>query len=114
MADRGRARIRFDEAAFTEDLSRLSEAGRAAISSARQEFEDDGVPLDRLRACQDDHPSGTRLPGCLKVYVPHWDGRWRMVFQIAMDEDGPVLTHIAGGVGHQPRGARAPNAYQVA
>jgi DNA-binding CsgD family transcriptional regulator len=109
-----RARVRFDQNALAEDLARLSDAGRTAISAARREFESDGVPLDRLRACDDDHPSGTRLPGCMKVYVPDWAGRWRIVIQIAMDADGPLLTYLASGVGHQPRGARAPNAYQIA
>lgn len=109
-----RARVRFDEQGFAEDVARLSPAGREACSRARDEFERGGVPLDRLRACAVAHPSGTSLPGCLKVYVPDWEGRWRIVFQIAVDDGGPMLSFLAAGVGHQPRGARAPNAYQLA
>ncbi len=105
------ARVRFDEHAFAEDLARLSPAGREVCSRAREDFDCGGVPLDRLRACAVEHPAGTSLPGCLKVYVPGWDGQWRNVFQIARDQSGPLLSFLAAGVGHQPRGARAPNAY---
>jgi hypothetical protein len=110
----GRVRVRFDADALEDDLARLSSRGQVALREAREQFERDGVPVDRLRACQDEHRSGTRLPGCLKVYVPDWDGQWRMIFQIAMDEAGPLLSYLACGVGHQPRGARAPDAYQIA
>lgn len=109
-----RVRARFDEQAFAEDLARLSQAGREACSRAREAFERQGVPVDRLRACAAEHAAGTSLPGCLKVYVPGFDGRWRIVFQIATDESGALLSFLAAGVGHQPRGARAPTAYQVA
>ena len=54
------------------------------------------------------------LPGCVKIYVPDWSGNWRIVFQIAADESGLLLSYLASGVGHQPRGARAPDAYQIA
>jgi hypothetical protein len=114
MAGPRRARARFDDRAFTDDLARLSLAGQDACRRARGRFERDGVPLDLLRACEDEHPSGTRLPGCLKVYVPDPAGRWRIVFQIAVDAGGPLLSCLAAGVGHQPRGARAPNAYRLA
>jgi len=113
-AGSGRARARFDEQAFAEDLARLSAPGQDACRRARERFERDGVPVDLLRACQEEHPTGTSLPGCLKVYVPDWEGRWRIVFQIAVDDSGPMLSYLAAGVGHQPRGARAPNAYQLA
>jgi hypothetical protein len=109
-----RVRARFDEQAFSEDLARLSQPGREACSRACESFEREGVPVDRLRACATEHPAGTSLPGCLKVYVPGWEGRWRMVFQIAADESGALLSFLAAGVGHHRRGARAPNAYQVA
>jgi len=114
QAASGRARVRFDRDALAEDLARLSDAGRTAISRAQEEFKLEGVPIERLRACEDAHPSGTRLPGCMKLYVPDWDGRWRIVFQIAMDSEGALLTYLASGIGHQPRGARAPSAYQIA
>lgn len=109
-----RVRVRFDAGALAEDLVRLSAPGQAAIRRAAGQFEQDGVPLDRLRACEEEHHSGTSLPGCLKVYLPDWAGRWRMVLQIAIDENGPLLSYLSSGVGHQPRGARAPDAYQIA
>jgi hypothetical protein len=84
----GRARVRFDADAVAEDIGRLSAAGVTAIQAERKGFERDGVPVDRLRACQDQHRSGTSLPGCVKVYVPEPAGAWRIVFQIAIDEQG--------------------------
>jgi hypothetical protein len=110
----GRASVRFDEHAFEDDVHRLSPRGQAVVGRAREEFEQRGVPLNRLRACQDEHDSGTHLVGCLKVYLPDWQGQWRMILQIAVGEVGPVLTYLASGVGHQPRGAGAPDAYQIA
>jgi len=110
----GRARVRFDANALDEDLARLSPNGESAVRHAQEQFERDGVPLDRLRSCQDEHHSGTSLPGCVKVYLPGWDGDWRMIFHIAADDIGLLLTYLAAGIGHQPRGARAPNAYHIA
>jgi hypothetical protein len=110
----GRAGVCFDERAFEEDVSRLSAAGRLVLARARDEFERDGIPLQLLRACQGEHESGTSLPGCLKVYLPDWHGQWRMVFQLSVGDAGAVLVYIAAGIGHQPRGATAPDAYQIA
>jgi hypothetical protein len=99
----GRTRVRFDTDALADDLARLSPAWPDRAATRPHRFERDGVPLDRLRACQDEHCAGTSLPGCLKVYLPDWDGDWRMIFQIATDEAGPLLSYLACGVGHQPR-----------
>ena len=110
----GRASVRFDQRAFEQDAGRLSLAGRSVIAQARDEFERDGIAFERLRACQDEHDSGTSLPGCLKAYVPDWQGQWRMIFQISVGDEGAVLVYLAAGIGHQPRGASAPDAYQIA
>jgi hypothetical protein len=88
--------------------------GQTALRHAHDRFEREGVPVDRLPACQDEHRTGTSLPGCLKVYLPDSDGDWRMIFQIATDEAGPLLSYLGCGVGHQPRGTRAPDGHQIA
>jgi hypothetical protein len=98
----GRARVRFDTDALADDLARLSPPGQTALRHAHDRFKREGVPPDRLRACQDEHRAGTSLPGCLKIYLPDWDGDWRMIFQIATDEAGPLLSYLACGVSHQP------------
>jgi hypothetical protein len=110
----GRASVHFDERAFEEDVGRLNAVGRSVIARARGEFEREGIPFERLRACQAEHGSGTSLPGCLKVYVPGWNGQWRMIFQISLSGTEAVLVYLGAGIGHQPRGARAPDAYQIA
>jgi hypothetical protein len=110
----GRATVRFDELACEEDIDRLSPKGRDVVARAREEFERHGVPLEWLRACQDEHDSGTSLPGCVKVYLPDLRGHWRMIFQLAVGEAGFLLSYLSAGVGHQPRGAGAPDAYQIA
>lgn len=63
----GRARVRFDTDALADDLARLSPPGQTALRHAHDRCEREGVPLDRLRACQDEHRAGTSLPGYLKV-----------------------------------------------
>jgi hypothetical protein len=111
---RGRASVRFDESAFEDDVARLSARGREIVARARKEFEREGVSLSRLLACHEEHESGTSLPGCMKVYVPDAHGQWRIIFQIAAGDAGLLLSYLAAGVGHQPRGAGAPDAYQLA
>jgi hypothetical protein len=59
----GRARVRFDPDALADDLARLSPPGQTALRHAHDRFERQRVPLDRLRACQDEHRAGTSLPG---------------------------------------------------
>jgi hypothetical protein len=103
---RGRASVRFDESAFEYDVARLSARGRESSPGAREEFEREGVSLSRLLTCQDEHESGTSLPGCLKAYVPDAHGQWRIIFQIAAGDAGLLLSYLAAGVGHQSRGMR--------
>jgi hypothetical protein len=59
------------------------EEHRGALETARSRYEREGVPASEPRHCDAEHPSGTRLPGCLKVYIPDFTGAWRIVFQIA-------------------------------
>ena len=61
-----------------------SERARAALDAARGRYEREGVPASERRHCDAEHPSGTRLLGCVKVYIPDFTGPWRIVFQIAV------------------------------
>ena len=82
-----RARVRFEDVAWRADLARSTPAGVAAATKVRPTFEREGVPIDQLRPCAEEARDGTRLPGCLKVYVPMPAGSWGIVFQIVVDDD---------------------------
>jgi hypothetical protein len=112
---RGNAPVHFDDVLFAADLARLPESARAALDAARGRCERDGVPASERRHCHAEHPSGTRLPGCLKVYVPDFAGPWRIVFQVArLNDDVLGLEYVAAGLGHPLSGTRRRNVYQLA
>jgi len=112
---RAGAPVHFDDALFAADLARLPEAGRAALDAARGRYEREGVPAAERRHCDAEHPSGTSLAGCLKVYVPDFSGPWRIVFQIALLPNGELgLEFVAAGVAHPPSGTRRRDVYQLA
>lgn len=116
MSDKrqGLAPVLFDDAALAADLNRASESGRAAALAARKEFEKAGVPVERLLACEEEGPNGTALVNCLKIRVPHPDGKFGMVFRIERREGKLLLVHVAFGVRHHPHGSNAPSVYEIA
>jgi len=61
--------VHVDERELAEDLSHASEAGRAAIEPLIQQLKTDGVPAAWLRRCDSEARDGTRLPGCVKIYI---------------------------------------------
>jgi hypothetical protein len=101
----------FDEASWADDVRRIGDRGRALAETARRRLERDGVPLAELHRCQPEGPSGTALPGCVKLYVDHW----RLVFRAATTAGGePALLCFALGLGHPPEGSRIPSVYEIA
>lgn len=58
--------------------------------------------MDELRRCDPDGRDGTRLPNCVKTYLPGSSGRWRMVFQAvrAAGSEQLLLAYRAFGVAH--------------
>ena len=57
----GRAPALFDDTAFAEDLKRAGNAGQKVALAARHSFEETGVPLEELHACDEEGPNGTAL-----------------------------------------------------
>jgi hypothetical protein len=110
----GRATALFDDAAFAEDLNRASDTGRQVALATRSEYEQNGVPVDHLLACDDEGADGTQLAHCVKVYLPHPDGKFGMVFRIERHEGKLLLVYAAFGVRHHPRDSRAPTVYEIA
>jgi len=72
--------VHLDERELAEDLSHASEAGRAAIEPLIQQLKTDGVPAAWLRRCDSEARDGTRLPGCVKIYIPQPAGQWGAAF----------------------------------
>ena len=87
-------------------------AGDAAATKVRRTIEREGVPIDRLRPCAEEGRDGTRLPGCLKVYVPMPAAPWGIVFQSVVDDHGALLMALAFGPRHPD--TKAPEVYPLA
>lgn len=109
----GHARVAFDEHLWSEDLQRATPEAAQAAGRARRELERAGAPIDQLRPCEDQGRDGTRLAGCLKLYVPLPAGPWGIVFQLAGDEHGALLAALAFGLRHPPTRRRS-SVYQLA
>jgi hypothetical protein len=107
-------RVEFDLPALAEDSDHNTDRGRSVMRAAVRDFERRGIPARELRACEDPGRDGTRLPGCVKTYLPPPVGSWGMVFELRIDRDErPFLTCLAFGVRH-PTKASQLSVYQVA
>lgn len=112
---RGFAPVAFDELSWQEDMRRMTGSARRIGEEARSRLERDGQPVDALFACDEEARDGTRLPGCVKVYLPPPAGPLGLVFRIAKSTDGRLyLDHLAFGVRHLPAGARGETVYRLA
>ncbi len=109
-----RAPALFDDAALAEDLNRASDAGKEVALGAREEYEQDGVPIDDLLACEEEGPDGTALRHCMKLRLPPPDGKFGMVFRIELRDDKSVLVFAAFGTRHHPADSNAPTVYEIA
>jgi hypothetical protein len=116
LADEGggiRFAVRIDSAVKDEDLAHATDAGRAAIEQALSEIANDGVPRSWLKRCQDEGRDGTRLPGCVKFYIPQPAGAWGAVLTADTINKTPTLLLLAAGERHPSQPWR-PSVYQVA
>lgn len=118
MTTSGRSEIgqrfpaRFDPDAWETDLACSTPAGRTIAQAARSDYEPGGVPRSHLKRCEPEGRDGNNLVDCIKVYVPHPDGQWGMVFVLKFEPNGrPVLMFLAFGVRHHPRAAAAARAH---
>lgn len=109
-----RYRVLFAPDAIAEDLAHATAAARQIGQAARARLERDGITREQLHPCKAEERDGTRLPGCVKTYLPPPDGRCGMVMQLRVDEHGPLLFCLAFGIRHPPRDSRRPSVYQVA
>lgn len=114
MSAARRYRVLFDPDAIAEDLAHATKAARQVGEQAVARLERDGITKEQLFACKAEERDGTRLPGCVKTYLPWPDGRCGMVLELRVDQDGPMLFCLAFGVRHPARDFRRPSVYQVA
>jgi biotin operon repressor len=105
--------VHVDERELAEDLGHATEAGRAAIESMIEGLKADGVPTAWLRRCDPEAQDGTRLPGCVKLYIPQPAGQWGAVFLGGLLDDRPTLFLLAVGERH-PGAPWRPSVYEVA
>jgi len=105
--------VHVDERELAEDLAHASGAGRAAITPLIQQLKTDGVRAAWLRRCDSEARDGTRLPGCVKVYIPQPAGRWGAVFLGGALSGTPTLFLLAVGDRH-PDGPWKPSVYEIA
>ena len=111
---RGYAPVVFDDAAFDEDMKRLSASAAEVARQARSRYEAAGVPVADLRGCAEESNDETTLPRCLKVYLPEPAGRFGMVFRLIVHPSRSRLRYLAFGVRHHPGDSHAPTVYQLA
>jgi hypothetical protein len=102
-----------DEHVLTEDLVRCTAAARTAIEKVVRTLKEEGAPRDWLLRCQEEGRDGTRLGGCVKLYIPQPDGRWGAVLTVDQELSIPALVLIAVGERHPERSWK-PSVYEVA
>lgn len=89
--------IRFDRDEWHAEVERLGERSTSRIQAerARREIESGKATLD-LQKCEADGEGGTRLPGCVKLYVPLGrqgasEAPFGFVFQLAQNPDESLV-----------------------
>ena len=105
--------VHVDERALADDLARASDAARAAIEPMLQRLKANGAPAVWLKRCDAEARDGTRLPGCVKLYIPQPAGQWGAVFLGGAVDGSPTLFMLAVGERH-PGAAWRPSVYELA
>lgn len=105
--------VHVDKRELAEDLSHLSDAGRTAVKPFVQGLETSGVPAAWLKRCDAEARDGTRLPGCVKFYIPQPAGQWGAVLLGGLDNGKPTLFLLATGDRH-PDALWKPSVYEIA
>ena len=105
--------VHVDEAELAEDLAHATEAAQAAIRSMVDRLKSDGVPPDWLGKCDAEARDGTRLGGCVKLYIPQPAGQWGAVFLGGQVGGKPTLFLLAVGERH-PGTPWKPSVYEIA
>lgn len=108
-----RFEVRVVDEVLAEDLVRCTPAARAAIEPMVATLRDEGVPRDWLFRCEEEGHDGTRLKGCVKLYIPQPAGQWGAVLSGDREAKKPALVLVAVGERHPARPWK-PSVYEVA
>jgi hypothetical protein len=105
--------VRVVDRVLAEDLAHCTPAARASIEPMVATLSEEGAPHEWLRRCEAEGRDGTRLAGCVKLYIPQPAGQWGAV--LAADEKAakPALVLIAVGERHPPQPWK-PSVYEIA
>jgi hypothetical protein len=98
-----RFEVRVVDEVLTEDLARSTPAARAAIEAMVATLRDEGAPHEWLLRCEDEGRDGTRLKGCVKLYIPQPAGQWGAVLAGDKEASEPALVLVAVGERHPAR-----------
>jgi hypothetical protein len=98
---------------LAEDLARGTPAALAAIEPAVAELRRAGAPYEWLLRCEEEGRDGTRLGGCVKLYIPRPAGQWGAVLSGDQEAAKPALVLLAVGERH-PLQPWRPSVYEVA
>jgi hypothetical protein len=105
--------VHVDEAELAEDLAHATDAAQAAIKPVIERLREEGVPSGWLGRCDTEARDGTRLGGCVKLYIPQPAGQWGAVFLGGAVADKPTLFLLAVGERH-PGAPWKPSVYEIA
>jgi hypothetical protein len=105
--------VHVDERELVEDLSHLSDAGRVAVEPAIEKLKASGARATWLKRCDPEARDGTRLPGCVKFYIPQPAGQWGAVLLGGTVTGRPTLFLLAIGDRH-PSAPWKPSVYEIA
>ncbi|HEX8688949.1 MAG TPA: hypothetical protein VF729_01770 [Solirubrobacterales bacterium] len=108
-----RFEVRVVEEVLTEDLARCTAAARAAIGPMIDTLRDEGAPREWLLRCEEEARDGTRLKGCVKLYIPQPAGQWGAVLSGDEEAKKPALVLVAVGERH-PTQPWKPSVYEIA
>lgn len=106
--------VTFDDTALADDLAHTSAPGRVVALDARRQFGTHGIAAALLRPCSDEGRDGSRLPRCVKTYLPAPIGDWGMVFEVRVDADGRPFMHCLAFGRRHPLRVGQPSVYELA
>lgn len=106
--------VEFNERAIAEDLTHHPPAARRELELFRREaYRCGGLPLLRLKRCEEEGRDETRLAGCVKTHVPWPTGRFGLVLLPVAHPTRPLaLRAFAYGARHPA--ANRLSVYEVA